>query len=172
MTFLEYQKEAIKTRVGSADNEEYLTLGLLAEVGEVADKLAKRKRDGVFDDKAFVKELGDVLWFVANLADYWDKNGDPIEYPDDISEELEAGWSRYSDGFGDDVSNTKALAFWASAVVFDAVVAVDGLYQLVARLVALAKLHGYTLEQVAEINIAKLRDRQARGVLQGNGDER
>lgn len=172
MTFLEYQQEAIKTRVGSADNEEYLTLGLLAEVGEVADKLAKRKRDGVFDVRAFIKELGDVLWFVANLADYWDKNGDPIEYPDDISEELEAGWGRHSDGFGDDVSNTKVLAFWASAVVFDEVVAADGLYQIVARLVALGKLYGYTLEQVAEINIAKLRDRQARGVLQGDGDKR
>lgn len=33
MTFLDYQKEAIKTRVGSADNEEYLTLGLLVFVG-------------------------------------------------------------------------------------------------------------------------------------------
>ena len=68
MTFLEYKKEAIKTRVGSADNEEYLTLGLLAEVGEVADKLAKRRRDGEFDDKAAMKELGDVLWYVAMAA--------------------------------------------------------------------------------------------------------
>ena len=37
---------------------------------------------------------------------------------------------------------------------------------------SIAKRHGYTLEQVAEINIAKLRDRQARGVIKGNGDER
>ena len=172
MTFEEYQKAAVSFRTESANNEEYLTLGLIAEVGEAAGKLAKRVRDGVFDEKAFIKELGDVLWFVANLADYWDKNGDPMEYPDDISEELECGWDKYSDGFGDDVLNANALAFWASALVFGEVVAIDGLYQIVARLVPIAKLHGYTLEQVAEINLAKLRDRQARGVIKGNGDER
>lgn len=31
---------------------------------------------------------------------------------------------------------------------------------------------GYTLQDVAEINIVKLLDRQNRGVLKGNGDER
>ena len=76
MTFEEYQKEAVKFRTESANNEEYLTLGLIEEVGEAAGKLAKRRRDGVFDEKAFIKELGDILWFVANLADYYDRIND------------------------------------------------------------------------------------------------
>lgn len=37
---------------------------------------------------------------------------------------------------------------------------------------ALAKEIGYTLAQVAKMNVAKLRDRKARGVLGGSGDSR
>ena len=42
MTFEEYQQEAVKFRTDSANNEEYLTLGLIEEVGEAAGKLAKQ----------------------------------------------------------------------------------------------------------------------------------
>ena len=43
---------------------------------------------------------------------------------------------------------------------------------VVAEVGGLADKYGYTLEQVAEINLAKLRDRAARGQIHGNGDER
>lgn len=36
----------------------------------------------------------------------------------------------------------------------------------------LSKEIGYTLEEIADINIKKLLDRQERGVLEGNGDNR
>lgn len=57
MTFEEYQKEAVKFRTDTADNEEYLTLGLIAEVGEAAGKLAKRRRDGVFDGDVYTWQM-------------------------------------------------------------------------------------------------------------------
>ena len=60
MTFEGYQQEAVKFRTETANNEEYLTLGLIAEVGEAAGKLAKRRRDGVWDEKAFIKGNGQV----------------------------------------------------------------------------------------------------------------
>lgn len=36
----------------------------------------------------------------------------------------------------------------------------------------LAKQFGYSLQEIAEMNIAKLADRAERGVVQGSGDER
>lgn len=47
---------------------EYLALGLCGESGEVAEHLKKRIRDGHLDLAAVKKELGDVLWYVAVLA--------------------------------------------------------------------------------------------------------
>ena len=97
-----YQEEAKEYMTPEADNENYLALGLCEDAGEVAKHFAKKIRDGKFDEKAVLKELGDVLWFVAMLA----------------------------------------------------------------------RKCGYSLEDVARVNIYKLRDRQNRGVINGNGDER
>ena len=164
MTFEEYQNEAVKFRCDTANNEEYLTLGLIAEVGEAAGKLAKRRRDGVFDERSFIKELGDVLWFVANLADFYDR-----EYDTSNSAFLKDCFDIDTDGDGFEDSAMRSLAYYVGATVDD-----DGNYlnDIVAEVGGLAKRHGYTLEQVAEINIAKLRDRAARGVIKGDGDER
>lgn len=50
-------------------------LGLVGEAGEVADKYKKIIRDhasqvGPDEQAELVKELGDVLWYVATLARY------------------------------------------------------------------------------------------------------
>lgn len=80
----------------------YNTLGMLGEAGEFAEKVKKNARDGVWDQVAAGKELGDVLWYVSQIAR-------------DI---------------------------------------------------------GYTLEEIAQMNLAKLKDRRERGVLKGSGDNR
>lgn len=48
---------------------EYLTLGLTSEVGELTGKVAKwYRKDGAYPHAAVMDELGDVLWFVSELA--------------------------------------------------------------------------------------------------------
>ena len=70
-----YQSAARKTAVypDVGRNPIYPTLGLTGEAGEVADKVKKviRDREGVFDAdtrEAIKLELGDVLWYVAQLS--------------------------------------------------------------------------------------------------------
>lgn len=79
MQFSDYQKESRVTAKypDLGNNFVYPTLGLVGEAGEIADKIKKLHRDrGMFtpaevtdEVKAEVlKELGDVLWYTAQLA--------------------------------------------------------------------------------------------------------
>jgi|TARA_B100001093_G_scaffold91557_1_gene83695 NTP pyrophosphatase (non-canonical NTP hydrolase) len=70
-----YQAAARRTALypDAGNNPIYPTLGLSGEAGEVADKVKKviRDRAGHFDDEVRAEialELGDVLWYVAQLA--------------------------------------------------------------------------------------------------------
>lgn len=83
MDFDEYQKRAAgcdfyeKTSNVQAAGFLEKILGLTGEAGEVADKFKKiiRDKDGMLldDDRlAIIKELGDVLWYVAGIARYLD----------------------------------------------------------------------------------------------------
>ena len=47
----------------------YCSLGLAGEAGEVANNVKKEIRDGVDKSLEIRDELGDVLWYVARLAD-------------------------------------------------------------------------------------------------------
>ena len=109
MNFSDYQQKAKQTAkypiIGHGVI--YPTLGLTNEAGEVAGKIKKvfRDKDGIISDEtrdALKAELGDVLWYLAQVAT-----------------EL-----------------------------------------------------NLSLDEIAEHNIAKLLDRQARGKIQGDGDNR
>ena len=105
---------AIYPGVGLKDEQAlvYCALGLTGEAGEVAEKLKKLIRDSgglsalsqlsKETRESVAKELGDVMWYVARMAD-----------------EL-----------------------------------------------------GYSLAEVAKLNVSKLSSRKARGAIQGSGDNR
>ena len=73
MNFNEYQKLARSTAVYPEEHKVvYPALGLCGEAGEVADKIKKTIRgDSSLDEVTgdIAMELGDVLWYVAVLAD-------------------------------------------------------------------------------------------------------
>lgn len=74
MQLNEYQKQAVATAIYPHDWEvPYLALAMCGEAGEVADKVKKSLRDkqgnlSRDDRKAIALEIGDVLWYAANLA--------------------------------------------------------------------------------------------------------
>ena len=75
MQLNEYKTEAMKTAIypNQGKNIYYPTLGLVGEAGELSNKVKKVMRDD--NDKIteerkqeLIKELGDVLWYVACLS--------------------------------------------------------------------------------------------------------
>jgi NTP pyrophosphatase (non-canonical NTP hydrolase) len=109
MNFTDYQQKAKATAKYPVIGHGviYPTLGLTNEAGEVSGKIKKvfRDKDGIINDEtrdALKAELGDVLWYLSQVAT-----------------EL-----------------------------------------------------NLSLDEIAEHNIAKLLDRQARGKIQGDGDNR
>ncbi len=79
MTFDEYQKLAMRTASRKGEDIElaHRLLGLVGEAGEVAEKMKKVYRDdnGKVSTRVvgdLKKELGDILWYIAALADFFD----------------------------------------------------------------------------------------------------
>ena len=75
MTLSDFQRRSRATAVypGAGVNLLYPTLGLCGEAGEVAEKVKKMVRDDggeltAHRREALGAELGDVLWYVAQLA--------------------------------------------------------------------------------------------------------
>jgi len=75
MKFSEYQEKSRVTAIypNKDDNFIYPTLGLVGESGEIAEKIKKviRDNDGKMTDEKKTeigKELGDVLWYISQLA--------------------------------------------------------------------------------------------------------
>lgn len=79
MNLDEYQKLALRTAAPKDKKNElfHLLLALCGESGEIAEKAKKiiRDKDSDFsqwDREDIIKELGDVLWHVAVIANYFD----------------------------------------------------------------------------------------------------
>lgn len=79
MIFNEYQTLALRTARPKDEKNElfHLLLGICGEAGEIAEKTKKIVRDhdsdfSKLDKEDLTKELGDVLWHIAVIADYFD----------------------------------------------------------------------------------------------------
>lgn len=75
MNMDDYQQKALSTNINPGTHIFFDRMfGLVGEAGEMADKVKKWIRDdqadwAKLDKELMVSELGDVLWYVATLAD-------------------------------------------------------------------------------------------------------
>jgi NTP pyrophosphatase (non-canonical NTP hydrolase) len=103
----EYQQLALKT-AGHRENKEkvltYTALGLTGESGEVAEMIKKTfYHDHPLDKEALCKELGDVLWYLAVMAD-----GLGVRLEQIATENIEKLRARYPEGFSAEKSLNRA----------------------------------------------------------------
>ena len=86
MDFGDYQQKARDTAVYPREYSIlYPTLGMCGEAGEVAEKVKKVIRDkggefNDFDRMAIRKELGDVLWYMAQICSDLDFHLDSVAW--------------------------------------------------------------------------------------------
>jgi len=106
-----YQEEATRTARNFEDVEMGPTklalanwaLGLAGEAGEAAELVKKHVFHGHELDLAEVrKELGDVLWYIANLAETVG-----LEMEDIAKANIEKLKARYGDGFSEEKSQNR-----------------------------------------------------------------
>jgi NTP pyrophosphatase (non-canonical NTP hydrolase) len=79
VTLDEYQTHARETAIYPPEHRiTYPALGLAGETGETVERVKKWLRDGRLDRDGLRAEIGDVLWYVANLAADLDLSLDEI----------------------------------------------------------------------------------------------
>ena len=106
MTLDDYQQLAART-IGTRTNSDQLSnmaLGLAGEAGETADMLKKHLFHGKpLDVDEVIKELGDVLWYVAGMATAIGASLDDV-----AQRNVDKLRRRYPDGFSAEASATRA----------------------------------------------------------------
>jgi len=100
LTFSEFQREALRTSAAPyPDRERPLVqgLGLAGEAGEVANVLKKMAWHGMSADVGVIRlrdEMGDVLWYLADLASHYG-----LTLEDIAAQNVEKLRIRYPEGF-------------------------------------------------------------------------
>jgi NTP pyrophosphatase (non-canonical NTP hydrolase) len=108
MTLTEYQDDAKRTASPNGDDKELLisACGLAGETGEVVELIKKYVGHGKTPSPTRIsEELGDVLWYVADIASRYDLNLDGI-----ATNNIRKLRERYPNGFnGGQVDNSTEI---------------------------------------------------------------
>ncbi|MBR6525733.1 MAG: nucleoside triphosphate pyrophosphohydrolase family protein [Clostridia bacterium] len=98
MTINEYQKLAMTTLNPDLSPKDVLingVMGLCGESGEVIDLVKKHLHQGhALDREKLIKELGDVCWYVAEIASALDTDLDTV-----MQKNIDKLRARYPEGF-------------------------------------------------------------------------
>ena len=147
MNLRDYQIAARRTSSGQGITN--AALGLVGEGGEVADLVKKHIYHGhALDRDRLADEIGDVLWYVAEMASEVGLELREVEacIPCDLAEDA------------------LDLAFWCAQVSSDLLeVERHELREVLRILYAMSDHIGLTLDEIADRNIAKLSARYPDG---------
>lgn len=155
VTVKNYQEMAMRTCLPSAKNWEYCYCLIASEIGEAFGKWGKLFRDGEFDKEKLADELGDVFWGVALACELGGYSFEELWGFDYNKPYLDVMFSS-PNYFKDWSWNIKKEDAWRTLVFTK----------------TFAKQCGIDPLDCLKRNIAKLADRQERGVIKGNGDNR
>lgn len=188
MTLNQYQKQAITTKIYADEAAlSYLALGLGGESSELFEKIKENRNEittlGGEKLQLLAKEIGDVYWYLAGLAEETNQELGDIYF--DYSKDLPV------DSKFDDVVDMLVIETGAILEVFKKAQRDD--YQLfikkqlvpgkfakmnasIAKLLTiceyLASFFGVQVGTILQQNVDKLASRAKRGTLSGSGDER
>lgn len=132
---------------------DYLYLGMLAEIGEVAELYQKHVRDGVpIDPKDVLDELGDVSFYVHMLA---------------------------AKGYGDLMTcklilqaRVGVLPFEADPITLLRTLRNMNLKDVYTVMISIGQYYGYSLHEIFAANVSKLKRRIANNSIRGSGSHR
>lgn len=150
-TLAEYQENALTTCMDTCHNVGYMLLNLIAEVGEVAEKIVNaselRMRENLLIQhlKIFV-EISKFYGLTAKKI----RHDDYVLWPH--ADDLQGGSYDYSENDREAIKGELGDILW--------------------QLSGLCSVLGLELDEIAKGNLAKLASRQERGKIEGDGDNR
>ena len=143
MELNKYQEQAMKTCMDSSNNVAYMLYNLIGEVGELCEKVEFHVND------ISLAMLADNLSKYSGMAKEIRKN------PDSLASVI---WRNNFNESYTKLRNDKDLQKEAGDILW--------------QLAGLCHVIGWSLEDIAQQNLDKLADRQRRGKIDGEGDNR
>jgi len=156
----------------------YCFMKLQGEIGELTEKicLGNSPRDLIHH------EIGDCLWYVAEIATNISVRLVDIIHPRDYDYKEEARWSTHqldqylhvlcinsgklNEAQGKILRKTKSFDYCDKNLI------ISCLKNIIEVLTRVAQYYNSSLEEIATLNLEKLFSRRDRGVLIGEGDKR
>ena len=151
LTIEEYQEQAMETCMDTCCNAGYMLLNLIAEVGEVAEKIVNASEMRMRENLIIQH-----LKIFIEISKFYGRTAKKIRHDDDVlwphADELQDGCYAYSENDFDAIKGELGDILW--------------------QLSGLCSVLGLELDEIAKGNLAKLASRQERGKIEGDGDNR
>jgi hypothetical protein len=141
---------------------DYVILGLISEIGEVAGKYKKLIRDGILDKQAVIGELGDVYWYLAAYC----REEDLGKWMPQMTPSIIPSQENPS------MTGTIVTAAQSATYLFHSGNRMVNLDIIGRAMCILASCFETDVPTILERNLEKLLDRKDRNVIGGNGDTR